>query len=526
MAHSSPKLPEGHGELLVRPRYEEWAAVVEGNRDEAASWRFEVAGVAAATFREIAREQLLARAREFSARLGVPVRAAGPAGAPLVMTGHQPDLYHPGVWVKDFLIQRLADDTGATAVDVVVDTDGFGAVGVTSPCMRPGVMRCRQYLAVAAPDAAFAGTPVPDPRALADFRRAVGTMLESLPAPSVHRHFARFADCLSSAAGDANDLAELITFARRRYEATAGTDYLEVPVTHFVRDSAFQRFAVHIVLDARSFAELYNEELARYRAQTGTRSVAQPFPDLEVSDAAVELPFWWFEAGRRHAVSASERDGGVTLVAAGRELAWLPGDHDAAIDRIRDLSPHGVLVPKALTLTMFLRLFASDLFVHGVGGGRYDRVTDSVIRRYFGVRAPRYAVTSITLYLPLGAKVVTDEEVAAATERLNRFQHNPDQVISMVDFDDERERERAMALIEEKAALTRAITAAGADKKALGARIRAVNAELAGMLQPARQELAEQLERLRSQRAAADILTDRTYPFCFWDPVEVADKVR
>jgi len=25
---------------------------------------------------------------------------------------------------------------------------------------------------------------------------------------------------------------------------------------------------------------------------------------------------------------------------------------------------------------------------------------------------------------------------------------------------------------------------------------------------------------------AADVLTDRTYPYCLWDPLEVADKVR
>ena len=49
-------------------------------------------------------------------------------------TGHQPELYHPGVWIKDFLLQRLAEETGATALDVVVDSDGFETVAVTSPC--------------------------------------------------------------------------------------------------------------------------------------------------------------------------------------------------------------------------------------------------------------------------------------------------------------------------------------------------------------------------------------------------------
>ena len=34
------------------------------------------------------------------------------------------------------------------------------------------------------------------------------------------------------------------------------------------------------------------------------------------------------------------------------------------------------IAPKALALTLFARMFVCDLFIHGVGGGRYDRVTD------------------------------------------------------------------------------------------------------------------------------------------------------
>jgi hypothetical protein len=52
-----------------------------------------------------------------------------------------------------------------------------------------------------------------------------------------------------------------------------------------------------------------------------------------------------------------------------------------------------------------------------------------------------------------------------------------------------------------------------------------VNAELNAALAPLRAEFERHLAQLESQLAAAEILTDRTYPFCFWDPREVADKV-
>jgi hypothetical protein len=59
------------------------------------------------------------------------------------------------------------------------------------------------------------------------------------------------------------------------------------------------------------------------------------------------------------------------------------------------------LSPRALTLTMFLRLLAADQFVHGIGGARYDQVTDLLISRHFGLTPPRFAVTTATLLFPL-----------------------------------------------------------------------------------------------------------------------------
>lgn len=95
-----------------------------------------------------------------------------------------------------------------------------------------------------------------------------------------------------------------------------------------------------------------------------------------------------------------------------------------------------------------------------------------------------------------------------------------------VDFDDEAERHRAVDLAAEKSQLVGAITTPDADKKSIGLRIREVNAELAALLAPLRESLTQDLAVLESQRATSEILTDRTYPLCFWSPQEVADKAR
>jgi hypothetical protein len=152
--------------------------------------------------------------------------------------------------------------------------------------------------------------------------------------------------------------------------------------------------------------------------------------------------------------------------------------------------------------------------------------TDEVIRQYFGVEPPAFGVASMTMYLPLGAHVVTDSEVDAAAQALNRLKHNPDQVLDQVEFDSAVERTEALGLAAEKARLVAEIAARDADKKVLGKEIREVNDRLVILLGPYQRQLQEGLDELLQMRAAAEILTDRTYPFCFWSPSEVADKAR
>src|SRR5262245_40153167 len=43
--------------------------------------------------------------------------------APLLASGHQTELYHPGVWAKDALIGAAAGRLGGQAYHVAVDTD-------------------------------------------------------------------------------------------------------------------------------------------------------------------------------------------------------------------------------------------------------------------------------------------------------------------------------------------------------------------------------------------------------------------
>ena len=518
-----PDLPTGHGEVLTLPPYDQWRSLAEENARRLAEWDAVVGGVPVAELRREARAGEIAAAKAFSARIGVKV-ADPPLDPPLLaMSGHQPELYHTGIWVKAFLLQRFAEETGAAAIDLVVDSDSFDSVAVTAPCRQPEIGRCRQYLAVGEADTCFACSPVPSERDIRLFCESGTSMLATLPAPAILRHFREFCAALDTARPGAKDIAELLTFARRRYEAPAGTDYLELPVTTMAKTEPFLRFVAHVLFDAEAFRECYNGSLDAFRRSTGTRSPAQPFPDLEAADGRIEAPFWLVDAERRRQLWVRVDGGSVELLADDFSMS-LPADIDAATAALRD-SPQ-IIAPKAVTLTMFQRLFVADLFIHGVGGARYDAVTDEVIRRYFGIEPPRFTVASMTMYLPIGAHVITDEEVERAETRLKRLEHNPDEFLGDVDFESSAERDAAQRLADEKASLVAAIAKPDADKKTLGKRIREVNAQMAAIMEPLAQEMRHQVESLQAQRKASDIFTDRTYPYCYWSPLEIADKVR
>lgn len=514
--------PVGHGELLTDPPYAEWEDLARENAQRAQGWMTPVAGVPLAALRDEARAEARSLAAVYSAEVGVPVDVDRDHADLIVMTGHQPELYHPGVWVKVFLLQRLADRLGATAIDIVVDSDAFDRVALTVPCLREAVQTCTSVLALGTRDSCYACAPAPDRPTIEAFRDAGLDALGTLRAPSLSRHFGAYCDALAAGASGASSLAVALTAARRRYESPAGTTYMELAVTLQSRSGAFRHLVADLAFDAPRFVAVYNEELKAYRERTGARSAAQPFPDLGESDGLLELPFWWLAEGGRRPVWLQLEP--RALVVDDRVVLELGSDVTDALAALE--AAEGWLVPRALMLTLFERLFVADLFIHGVGGGRYDQVTDAVMARFFDIEPPRYLVASMTLHLPLGAHVVTDEEVVAAEQRLHVLKHNPDQLLGDVEFDSADERRAATELAARKRALIAEIGGADADRKRLGAEIRAVNAELTALLEPLAAQVRAEIERLKAQRDTAAVLSDRTYPFCLWDPLEVADKVR
>lgn len=516
------RVPHRHGEALVVPPFGEWDSLVEAAKSAAAGWSVPIAGLPLSELRRRARAEALAAAAAACKRLGIPRCEPPHLTGAIVMTGHQPQLFHPGVWAKHFAADHYARVSGSVAIDLVVDSDRVGRLSLRTPCRQDADRGRDVVLHSGDREECYACAPPPSAERLAQFAVEAEACVRELGSPDVQSRIRRFVEALGEAASRTENLAETMVVARRAFEAPAGTQYLELFLTEQCASATFVVFAAHVIADALRFAEIFNEEVLRFRARTKTRSAAHPFPELSVQGGAVETPFWLI-AGSRRAKSWYEPTSGRLLIeGAGPTVVG----SDPATIAVR-LTAEGLrVVPKAAVLTMFQRLFVADLFIHGVGGSRYEAVTDAVIQRWLGVAPPPYAVVSLTMRLAMPAGADEEERAAWLRRRLREAEHNPDRLLPQAAFEDEGERRLAEALAAKKRDLLARYADPAADKKALNVAVKDVNARLRAALRPVIASMEAELAALGSGRSGIAALGDREVSFPFFDPREVAGLMR
>src|SRR5579871_531025 len=99
------RAPPDDGAVLAVPGLEAVGRLLPENRRRLASGPA-LLGRGWEELRRQARREAVQEACDYLEKAGEPVPAA--AADALMMAGHQPELFHPGVWVKNFALQGLA----------------------------------------------------------------------------------------------------------------------------------------------------------------------------------------------------------------------------------------------------------------------------------------------------------------------------------------------------------------------------------------------------------------------------------
>ena len=122
------RAPSNDGGLLAVPPLAEISAHFTRDADRLAGWDHDFQGRRAGILRGLVHREVMVAACNFLRRHGLDVPGIAPCSGdavitPLVITGHQPELFHPGVWVKNFATAALARAHGGLGLNLIVDND-------------------------------------------------------------------------------------------------------------------------------------------------------------------------------------------------------------------------------------------------------------------------------------------------------------------------------------------------------------------------------------------------------------------
>lgn len=438
------RAPTDDGAALIDPPLASISNVVRSNQDRLTE--FDRRAGLPTGFRAAARQWLLKERGD---------KTASPE-APLILSGHQPELFHPGVWFKNFLLSTIAQSVSGIGINLVIDNDA-----IRSPSIRVPTKIDATPEIVAVPfDASTAELPweqrpILDARMFREFPARVkktfasslvaseysdGMILDRLwshaaAAESWHAHPASgFEPDNHELPPEPGKLGHCLASARHRLEQELGLLTAELPLSVVASDEHFLIFINHLIERHHDFHAAHNAALAEYRLTNHIRSHTHPVPELARDGEWYELPLWLWtrENPRRRAAFVRQRGNSWELSdRLGLKVLARANDLPEMSRFSRLLSGQGIkLRPRALVTTLYARLVLSDLFIHGIGGAKYDELTDAIIRRFFGIEPPAFVTATATFRLPIERPHVSLADVQSGARRIRDLRYRPESFVN------------------------------------------------------------------------------------------------
>jgi hypothetical protein len=505
--------PESDRSILAQPAWERWPDLAR-SAWASAGVEATVAGESIGNLRRVFRRDVLAQAEGTG--------GVGEDDRPLIVSGHQPELFHPGVWIKSFASAIAARSVGGKSLHVRIDNDTLKASAIRVPAGGPEL-----FILGHVPfdrwesEIPYEDRDVVDEAIFADFPERVRTTLSKLPfTPMVDRYWQE----VLRAGRETKNVGLRFARGRSAIEREMGFCSGEISLSELCRSRAFACLVAQLTGDALAFRDVYNGVLADYRTKHGVRSRNHPASDLEQVGERIETPFWIWHTHLPHRRAMwIERRGDWIDLRAGHDVlvTTLPASPAGIVEGIDSLlrspPPCWKIRPRALMTTLFLRLFLADLFVHGLGGGKYEEATDGIIRRYLGVQPPTFAVMTATLLLPAGHS--TQGMRSADWRRTARDLYwNPDRHLDDV----LREHPPIEGWIESKIAWQATSSTNSNERKRRFRELRTLNDRLRAYVEADRESALSRAESAAEAERSQKILASREYAFCLhpWESIE------
>ena len=436
----------------------------------------------------------------------------------ILLTGHQPELFHPGVWYKNFALSSLGKQLNCIPIHLNIDTEVCRSVSIKVPdstTVPPSIVECP--FDSSSSDMPYELTFVKD--------------------EAVFQSFARRIEQLTSKAGITNPIIDLlwklesrrddfsvgqrIATARHRLEHQYGIQSLELNLSNIVSTRSFAEFAAAILVDLDRFVDCYNSALDSYRETNHLRSKTHPAPNLTIDEKRYETPLWVYDHEHpRQALRVEFVGEAIEIHSLGNRNWRCKANVSEIADLICDMNRKGCLIrPRGLLTTMYARLILCDCFLHGIGGAKYDRVTDDIMRNWLNIQPPAFGTLTATFQLPLSKSNVTQEDLAQLEAKIRDARYHPERLI-----DPENASSEALNLVAEKRELFQQKVAKGEGKQRRE-RISQINQALHEIVADRVEEFVNQVDKVRHQLETRNILESREYSFCLF-PEKLVDDLK
>ncbi len=434
---------------------------------------------------------------------------------PIIASGHQVIFFHPGILSKETLAADLAGESG-TAVTVVLDNDP-GELFFSYPVFRPAPRRVLnqnmheirvEKLSLSLGRFFMDHNPINRTRGEL-WKKLISTMPghfhDFLPENIISQLEGSFQAFMKLTEENPEmDLVDYVTHARLIDPSLQPHSVCPVRVSSLVKTRAWQNFCRLILEDQERFRAVYNESIEAYRREHHIKNHAQPVPNLSEG----ELPFWiYYPQNNTDTTGPTESPYGFS---GSREKAyvnlWQPEKQN---------SPDApALLPRAVTLSLFLRLFLSDLFIHGLGGQKYDQVTNRIMTRFFEAEPTGFLVKTQTLKLPVIPNSPLEQVQEMLSEktwrlRYREFEYHGDNSLP-VNHPLRAERKRLIEMF-------RAKKEKREESRDIHQKLEKNRLEIMEQLKETGETIVMESNEARRLRRDNRVLNDRTFPYFFYD---------
>ena len=511
------RTPSQDGGILLEPSWHDCLLLLSSNSRLVDSYDFELYGRSFQSLRESARAEMLKLAKKYTSHYADPYLPS--VDRPIVMSGHQPQLIHPGVWAKHFAVHQVAAALNGVAVQVIIDSDLMRSHSVQVPTgsIESPRVATEVFDRFKEPQP-FETRRVSDPALFASFAHRVANRIESIldQEPLVKKIWQ---DVVAASQSD-KPIGQAFAQGRHKLELDWGQRTIEVPLSQLCETVPFRRFMLDLLLRGKEVRAAYNRRLGEYRRVHRLRNATQPLPDLQSTGDWTESPFWiWNDESPFRQPLWWRRDGATICIGSPNAPSWTlddaEHDPDHALEQLDSLSARGLRVrPRAIATTVFARLFLSDLFIHGIGGAKYDQITDPLVRDLYSIEPPAFVTLSLTTLLPVAFSPVSQSQIVENQQELRRMHFHPERFLDTKD----KVHPQVSNWIERKATWIKQDPARGL-RKERHRQIAAANAKLREFLQEKPEKQRKVLAELGKRESASQVWSSREWSFVLFPEV-------